>query len=70
MQLVDEALRSTSLPELQTWGPLLGLTCSGSVHHEDVGTNRGRIGEGYFKLLWEKPKSPACCACIAMSCPL
>ena len=69
-RLVDEALRSKSLPELQTWGLHRGLTCSGSVHHEDAGTIRGRIGEGYFELLWEKPKAPARCACIAMSCAL
>ncbi len=70
MGLVDEALRSKSLPELHRWGLHRGLTCSGSVHHEAAGTIRGRVGEGYFELLWEKQKQPARCDCIAMSCAL
>ncbi|WP_416056298.1 hypothetical protein [Stenotrophomonas maltophilia] len=68
--LVDEALRSRSLPDLHRWGQQRGLTCSGSVHHEDAGTIRGRVGEGYFELLWEKPALHAGCRCIWMSCAL
>ena len=70
LYVVDEALRSPSLVALQTWGVQRGLACTGSVHHAHAGTIRGRIGEGYIELLWEKQTHPSRCACVAISCAL